>query len=187
VPAYVALLRGINVGGHHKMPMPRLREICVSLGLADVATYIQSGNVVFSSSEDDGAQLGERIEEAVIGAFGFEVPIVMRSAPQLRAVLTANPFLAGGADAAVLSVGFLGALPEPAAVGKLLADPLARPAAGGDEFTVVAQEVFLYHPNGYGRTKLTSSFFDRRLGTTMTVRNWRTVMTLVDMVGQLGR
>ena len=158
----------------------------MSLGLSEVATYIQSGNIVFSSAAADSALLGEQLEEAIVDAFGFDVPIVMRSVPQLRAVVTANPFLAGGADVRVLSVGFLAAKPETAALSKLLVDTLASPPAGGDEFAVAGQEVFLHHPNGYGRTKLTNSFFDRRLGTTMTVRNWRTVMTLVDMVEQLG-
>jgi uncharacterized protein (DUF1697 family) len=166
--------------------MPRLKEVCMSLGLSEVATYIQSGNIVFSSAAADSALLGEQLEEAIVDAFGFDVPIVMRSVPQLRAVVTANPFLAGGADARVLSVGFLAAMPESAALSKLLVDTLASAPAGGDEFAVAGQEVFLHHPNGYGRTKLTNSFFDRRLGTTMTVRNWRTVMTLVDMVEQLG-
>jgi uncharacterized protein (DUF1697 family) len=102
-------------------------------------------------------------------------------------VASANPFVGGGIDVAALSVGFLGATPDAVRVSALLADPLADPAtAGGDEFVLSEQEVYLHHPNGYGRSKLTNSYFDRRLGTMMTVRNWRTVMTLLDMASGAG-
>jgi uncharacterized protein (DUF1697 family) len=184
MPVYAALLRGINIGGHNKLPMAELRELCSGLGLGDVATYIQSGNVVFSSALVDTVELTTSLERAIATAFGFKVPVVLRSARQLGAVVEANPFVKAGKAAAVLSVGFLAGVPEPDRVTALLGDPLASPPEGGDEFAVVGQEVFLHHPNGYGRTKLTNSYFDRRLGTFMTVRNWKTVAVLVEMTGQ---
>lgn len=181
MPVHVALLRGINVGGHHKIAMADLRQLFVGLGFADVSSYIQSGNVVFTSEVTDAAKLAADIEGQILAMFGFAAPVVLRTARQLGAVAAANPFVAGGAEAGV-SVGFLAATPDPERVRSLGADPLADPtAAGGDEFSVSGQEVYLHHPNGYGRTKLTNSYFDRRLGTTMTVRNWRTVMTLLEM------
>jgi uncharacterized protein (DUF1697 family) len=186
VPAYVALLRGINLAGHNKVPMTELRSVCAHLGLADVATYIQSGNVVFSSTVVDTAALTGEIERAIAAAFGFEVPVVLRSSEQLSDVMQANPFIAAGREAAVLSVGFLAGVPGPERVTVLLAHPLASPPPGGDEFAVRGQEVFLHHPNGYGRSKLTTSYFDRQLGTSMTVRNWRTVTTLAEMTAGLG-
>jgi len=186
VPAYVALLRGINLGAHNKVPMAELRAVCARLGLGEVATYIQSGNVVFASTLVDMAQLTGDLEGAIAAAFGFEVPVVLRSSEQLGDVLDANPFLGAGRDAAVLSVGFLARIPDPGRLSALLADPLATAAPGGDEFVVRGREVFLHHPNGYGRTKLTNSYFDRRLGTFMTVRNWRTVKTLAEMAQGLG-
>ncbi|HXY45788.1 MAG TPA: DUF1697 domain-containing protein [Acidimicrobiales bacterium] len=187
MPAYVALLRGINLGGHNKVPMGELRALCRRLGLEDVATYIQSGNVVFSSPLDDRAQLTGEIESAIAAAFGFDVPVVLRSEAQLGGVLGSNPFLQAGREETVLSVGFLAAEPEPARLGVLLAHPLASPPPGGDEFVVRGQEVFLHHPNGYGRSKLTNSYFDRKLGTVVTVRNWRTVTTLWEMSRGVGR
>jgi uncharacterized protein (DUF1697 family) len=180
----VALLRGINLGGHHILAMADLRQLFTGLGFGEVATYIQSGNVVFTSPLDDLAAVTAGIEREILATFGFEAPVVLRSAAELAVVAASNPFLKRGMDVKALSVGFLAGAPDTAGVSTLLADPLAdRIAAGGDEFSLSEREVYLYHPNGYGRTKLTNSYFDRRLGTTMTVRNWRTVMTLLDMAG----
>jgi len=181
MPAYAALLRGINLGGGTKVAMAELRSVCSDLGLSRVETYIQSGNVVFSSRRTDVAGLTGELESAVSGAFGFEIPVVLRSGSQLGVVAGANPFVEAGNDERALSVGFLGARPESERVRMLLSDPLASPSPGGDEFAVRGEEVFIHHPNGYGRTKLTNVFFERRLGTHMTVRNWRTVTTLVSM------
>jgi uncharacterized protein (DUF1697 family) len=181
MPVQVALLRGVNVGGH-KVAMAELRGLFTGLGCRDVATYIQSGNVVFTKDDSDLARLAAAIEERIVSTFGFPAPVVLRSASQLAAVAVANPFVDRGVDTKLVSVGFLAATPTAERVRSLLADRLGDPAAtGDDEFSVSTQEVYLYHPNGYGRSKLTNSFFDRRLGTMMTVRNWRTVMTLLDM------
>jgi uncharacterized protein (DUF1697 family) len=185
---YVALLRGINVGGHHKIAMADLRQVFAGLGLRDVTTYIQSGNVVFTSTRLPVAELTADIEQAIASAFAFDVPVVLRSAGDLAGVVSANPFIARGVDAAVISVGFLAGVPAADSVTALYGDPLADPAAaGGDEFVVRGEHVYLHHPNGYGRSKLTNSLFDRRLAVMMTVRNWRTVVTLLDMAGEAGQ
>ena len=184
--AFAALLRGINVGGHNKVPMPKLRSIIGAIGLEDAETHIQSGNVVFNSVLTDTARLAQMIEVALGEELGFAVPVVVRSTRELAAITDRNPFVQRGADAAVLSVGFLARIPEQARLEMLAADRLADPVTtGGDEFSVAGQEVFLYHPAGYGKSKLTNAFFDRRLGTMMTVRNWRTFLTLVEMTGRL--
>lgn len=186
-PAFVALLRGINVGGRHKIAMADLRAMFSGLGFGGVATYIQSGNVVFTSTLGDVAELMAAIDEAIETTFGFRAPAVLRSAGQLAAVAVANPFLAGGADAGTVSVGFLAGVPTADRLSALLAEPLADPVAtGGDEFVIRGADVYLHHPNGYGRTKLTNGYFDKRLGVMMTVRNWRTVLTLLDMASGLG-
>jgi uncharacterized protein (DUF1697 family) len=185
--AYVALLRGINLGGHHKVAMADLRRMFTELGYRNVATYIQSGNVVFTSTVRTVDELTAEIESGFLSAFGFEAPVALRSTEQLALVAAANPFVERGVDLTVLSVGFLAGIPDPGRVSDLLADPLADPtAAGGDEFALSTTEVYLHHPNGYGRTKLTNSYFDRRLGTMMTVRNWRTVLTVLDMAAAAG-
>jgi len=187
MPAYAALLRGINLASHNKVPMGELRTLCGELGLGDVTTYIQSGNVVFSSVRTDSSALAGELEGAIAGAFGFDVPVVLRSAVELEGIAASNPYVQGGRDPSELSVGFLAELPAPERVSALRADPLASRPPGRDEFALLGREVFLHHPNGYGRSKLTNSYFDRRLGTMMTVRNWRTVVTLGEMTQRLGR
>ncbi len=183
--AYAALLKGINLGGHHRVAMAELRDVCTGLGLENVATYVQSGNVVLSSPRRDAVALAADLEVALAGAFGFDVPVIVRSGAQLQAVVVHNPFVQAGKDASELSVGFLAGRPTPEAARRLRDDPLAASPPDGHEFDLRDEEVYLFHPGGYGRTKLTNAFFDRRLGTTMTVRNWRTVLALADLTRQL--
>jgi uncharacterized protein (DUF1697 family) len=184
--SYAALLRGINLGNHHKVPMAALRAVLSDVGLSDVATYIQSGNAVFASEGSEVEELTTGIKARLAAEFGFEIPVTLRSAAQLGALRDANPFLGRGEEPAVQSVGFLSAEPDAARVSELLTDPLHDPTrTGGDEFELMGREVFLFHPRGYGQTNLTNSFFDRRLGTTMTVRNWRTVMQLFTMLAEV--
>jgi len=172
---HVALLRGINVGGKHKLPMKELAGLFEAAGCSRVRTYIQSGNVVFDTPAS-ATKLSAEVERRIRERFGFEVPVVLRTAGAMRAVASANPFLGEGADEAHLHVGFLADRPTPEAVASL--DP-ARSEI--DSFRVVGSEVYLHTPGGMGRTKLTTDWFDRRLGTTMTVRNWRTVNKLIEM------
>lgn len=171
---YVALLRGINVGGRHKLPMKALARLFEAVGCRDVRTYIQSGNVVFGigSASPDG--LADEVGRRIRAGFGFEAPVVLRRADALEAVIAANPFLGEGAEEGHLHVGFLAGRPSDEAVESL--DPARSDV---DSFRVVGTEVYLHVPGGMGRTKLTTDWFDRRLETTMTVRNWRTVTKLV--------
>jgi uncharacterized protein (DUF1697 family) len=173
---HVALLRGINVGGKHKLPMKDLVALLEDAGCSRVRTYIQSGNVVFETPESSVADLAADIERRIGKRFGYEVPIVLRSAEALRAVASGNPFLAQGAEETHLHVGFLADPPTPEAVASL--DPSRSEI---DSFRVVGADVYLHTPGGMGRTKLTTDWFERRLGTRMTVRNWRTVGKLVEM------
>jgi len=165
------------VGGKHKLPMKELIALFEAAGCAHVRTYIQSGNVVFDPPAASAAKLGEDVERRILQRFGYAVPVLLRSAEALRAVGRGNPFLAGGAEEVHLHVGFLADRPTPEAVASL--DPSRSKS---DSFHVVGTEVYLHTPGGMGRTKLTTDWFDRRLGTTMTVRNWRTVNKLVEMV-----
>jgi uncharacterized protein (DUF1697 family) len=174
--SHVALLRGINVGGKNKVPMTDLIALFEEAGCERVSTFIASGNVLFSASERIVKRLPVVLEAAIEGRFGFRVPVVLRSAAELRAVPATNPFLRAGADPAALHVAFLAAEPTPAAIAAL--DPRRSPP---DEFVVRGREVFLKLPNGVARTKLSNAWFDVKLGTTSTVRNWRTVLKLVEL------
>jgi uncharacterized protein (DUF1697 family) len=175
---WVALLRGINVGGKNRLPMKDLAAIFGDAGCSGIKTYIQSGNVVFRASRACAAQLPGAIKKAISKRFGFDAPLVMRSAAELRGVTRTNPFLRGGADPDSLHVMFLADRPAAARLATL--DPKRSPT---DEFEVRGREIYLRCPNGLGRTKLTNEYFDKRLETTSTVRNWRTVLKLIEMTG----
>ena len=169
----VALLRGINLGAR-QIPMKKLAEMFAEAGCRDVKTYIQSGNVIFKAANPSRAIA--QIGKALAARFRFDVPIVTRNAAELRDVTESNPFLRAGKDAAKLYVVFMADQPEKSRVAAL--DPARSPP---DEFTVRGREIYLYCPNGLGRTKLSNQYFDTKLATTSTVRNWRTVQKLLDM------
>ena len=175
--AYLALLRGVNVGGKNKLPMKDLADIFVKAGCSEVRTFIQSGNVLFNAP----AQVAKRIAATVPGQiekrFGHRPPLVVRTAEQLAAVADNNPFLQAGAAEDMVHVMFLASAPDAARVKGL--DPLR---SSPDAFAVRGAEVYLHLPNGVAKTKLTNAYFDSRLATISTGRNWRTVLTLLEMM-----
>lgn len=172
---YLALLRGINVGGKRKVPMKELSEVFVRAGCSDVETYIQSGNVIFSADNTTPAHLSDTLVSGIGERFGFQVPVVLRTAEELAQVVRNNPFLKNGTDEETLHVLFLSDLPHPDCVDAL--DP-ARSIP--DAFAVCGREVYLRLPDGVARTKLTNQYFDSKLRTIGTMRNWRTVATLLE-------
>lgn len=179
--AHVALLRGINVGGKNKLPMKDLAELFRQVGCTEVVTLIQSGNVVCRASAALTKSLPGLVEAAIVARFGFAVPVVMRSAAELRAVVQENPYLATGADTGTLHVAFLADLPSEAALAAL--DPARSPP---DTFAARGRHLYLCCPNGLGRSRLTNDYFDRTLKTTSTVRNWATVQKLAAMANGEG-
>jgi uncharacterized protein (DUF1697 family) len=168
LPTYVALLRGINVSGRNKIAMSELRACFESLGHTHVRTYVQSGNVVFSA-RTGAARLAPAIENGIAASFGLDVAVLVRTHAELATVTKRNPF---GADAYVT---FLDAVPARARVKAIDAAAYAP-----DEFAVHGREVFVRCPNGYGRTKINNTFFERKLATRATTRNWKTVTTLYE-------
>ena len=174
--AHVALLRGINVGGKHILPMKDLAAIFSAAGCTDVITYIQSGNVVFDARAALARGLPAAIAAAILSRFGHRVPVILRSAGELDEIVQANPFVATGADPATLHVAFLAAVPDAARLAAL--DPHRSPR---DELAAGKQELYLRLRDGVGRTKLTSAYLDATLATTSTLRNWRTVLALRDL------
>ena len=174
--SYVALLRGINVGGKNKVPMAELRELFATLGHEDVVSYIQSGNVVFTSTVKAAAAASD-IAAAILAEFALRVPVIVRTRAELAKVITSNPYLKRGADASKLHVTFLTDRPAAAAIKQLDPD-----RSSPDEFTVQGKEIFMFMPNGMGRTKLTIDYFEKRLGSQGTARNWNTVNKLLDLM-----
>jgi uncharacterized protein (DUF1697 family) len=178
---FVALLRGINVGGKAIIPMPELKSLFASLELEDVTTYIQSGNVVFSSSTGDAQALAVAIEERIDEAFGLGTTVLVRTPVDLAEIAESNPYLRRGADLSKLHVVFLSAPPEADAVAEL--EPARSPP---DEFVVRGREIYLHLPNGAGRSKLTVDYFETRLGGRATARNWKTVTKLLELTQNAG-
>jgi uncharacterized protein (DUF1697 family) len=170
VAVWIGLLRAVNVGGR-KLPMSVLSGVVGDLGGVDVRTYLQSGNVVFAGPRRVATALSGALSEVA----GFDVPVLLRSAAELAAVVAEQP-LDGPSSA--WHVTFLAAKPAAAAVSAL--DPSAY---GDDSLLVRGCEVYLRTPAGYGRTKLTNVFFERKLGVVATTRNWRTICALAEMSG----
>lgn len=177
---HVALLRGINVGGKNMLPMRELTPMFTACGFRNVQSYIQSGNVVFEAAADVTAKLLSRISNQIAEQYGFECPIVLRTQKELEEAIAHNPFLAGGMPDDQLYVYFLRESPKPGDVEKL--DPTRSLP---DEFAVRHREIYLCMRNGMGRTKLTNAYFDSKLKTISTARNWRTVLKLAEMMRTL--
>jgi uncharacterized protein (DUF1697 family) len=174
---YLALLRGINVGGKNKLPMNELTGIFAGAGCADVRTYIQSGNVLFKATAKLAAELPDRIAARIAEQFGYRTPVVLRTTAELADVVAGNPFLKQGGDKDLLHVLFLSSLPSQELISSL--DPGRSPP---DAFLVKGREVYLQLPNGVARSKLTNAYFDSKLKTNSTGRNWRTVTTLLELM-----
>jgi uncharacterized protein (DUF1697 family) len=179
---YVALLRGINVGGKNKIAMKALQALFVALGHGEVTTYIQSGNVVFRSASKQASKLGPAIEDEISKTFGLKIGVLVRTPSDFDGVIVGNPFLDPGRDTSKLLVMFLDEAPKVGAIADL--DPQRSPP---DEFVVRGREIYAYCPNGFGRSKLSIDYFERRLKTRATARNWNTVVKLADLMTAAGR
>jgi uncharacterized protein (DUF1697 family) len=173
---HVALLRGVNMGGHNRLPMQDFAALLDAAGCRDVRTYIQSGNAVFRAAPALATRLPGTLTAALLERFGLRVPVVLRSAAELRAVVAGNPFAREAAEPTRVHVAFLADAPAAARVARL--DPERSPP---DRFAVRGREVYLHLPNGAARSKLTTDYLDRTLATTSTGRNWRTVLKLLDL------
>jgi uncharacterized protein (DUF1697 family) len=174
---YLALLRGINVGGKNKVPMAELRTLFESLGHERVRTYVQSGNVVFESRSTAPKSIAAALERAISETFGLGVSVVIRTRSELKRVAQKHPFASDGVGHTSLHVMFLADSPTSKAVKSL--DPDRSPP---DRFVVKRREIYLLFPKGSGRSKLTIDYFERELGTRATSRNWNTVLKLLEMM-----
>jgi uncharacterized protein (DUF1697 family) len=172
---YAALLRGINLGSNTTIKMEDLRQLFMRLGYSDITSYLQSGNVVFASPAGQPQQLANDIEGRIASDLSLAVPVLIRTGDDLQEIVTANPFLDRQSDPTKLHVTFLAKVPP---------DPgkLDRPNGETAVFEIAGREVYLHCPDGYGRTKLSNAFIERRLGVAATTRNWRTVCRLRDLV-----
>jgi uncharacterized protein (DUF1697 family) len=171
---YVALLRGINVGKAHQLGMPRLKELLTARGHDNVRTHLRSGNVVLDSPLSE-ADLVADLEKAIEKEFGFAVPVVVRTAAEIAAVISGDPLATVATDPARYLVTFF---PAPPAKDRVDALP---PTEGGGEYLVAGRELYLWLPDGVANTPLAAWKWDRLLGIAGTGRNWNTVTKLGEL------
>ncbi|MEO1224819.1 MAG: DUF1697 domain-containing protein [Pseudomonadota bacterium] len=172
---WIALLRGVNVGGGNKLPMASLRAILDRVGATDVQTYIQSGNAVFGHAETDAAKVGNMIGSGVQKRHGFRPKVLAMTAAEMARAAEANPFPSAEAEPKTLHLYFLA---EPSATPDI--DTICALASGSETFTLTDSVFYLHAPDGIGRSKLAQRV-ERLLGVEATARNWRTVANVLAM------
>ena len=176
---YIALLRGINVGGHKVIKMADLKAMFESLGFANVRTFIQSGNVLFET-KDNGKQLRPRIQKELKATFGFDVTVVIRTAAEMKKIIESSPFSADSlAEGETLHVALLAGTPTPDAVESLL-----DTRSDVDDFHLVGNEVYILLRQSSRQSLFSNSFLERKLGVAATTRNWQTMTKLAKQAGE---
>ncbi len=175
MPTHISLLRGVNVAGR-KVDMAGVRDIYVSAGAMNVRTYIQSWNIVFESGEEELGAIVKRTRELMMERFKLEVYVITMSPVQLKEIVGNLPFRQ--IDEGKLHVTFLSSPPV-----RTHCSEFEKARDTSEKFYIGEREIYLYCPNGYGRTKLTNSFIERKLCVKATTRNWRTVNSLLAIAG----
>ena len=172
---YISILKGINVGGHHRILMEDLKKLFSALNLCNAVTYIQSGNVVFNTGKEDfPSGIAEKIALKIKEKYGFEVPLIVRTIQQWKNIVSKNPFLVKkNADPEKCYVVFFFEKPDDNYIEKIK-DIKFVP----DEFVITEQEAFLYIPGQYHESKLSCDFFEKNLKVKASCRNWKTVLAL---------
>ena len=177
----ISMLRGVNVGGHNKIKMDALRALYESLGLRDVQSYVQSGNVIFRTKERDLTALTKRIQNGIERRFGFRPDLILRTCSELRDVIRRNPFAKRrGIEPNKFLVTFLAGDPGAEArenARKIKTEP--------EELGIDGREAYIYFPNGMARPKMSWPAIERALGTSGTGRNWNTVNKLLEIAENL--
>jgi uncharacterized protein (DUF1697 family) len=181
MPVVISMLRGVNLGAHRRIKMDALRDLYASLKLRDPQTYVQSGNVVFSTEERDLLQLSQRIEKAIERGFGFHTDVILRTTAELRSVVARNPCAKRkGIEPSRLLVNFLAGDPGPNARKALRGLKIAP-----EQLWIDGRELYIYFPNGMARPKLSWAAIDRILETPGTGRNWNSVTKLLQLAEKL--
>jgi len=170
---FIALLRGINVGGHNRIPMAELRSVCAKNGWDDVKSYIQSGNLVFTAPLTSTA-VEIQLERSIEQHFGLSIPVIVRAAKDWHSIVRKNPF--PGASGKEPNLVMLGLAKHAMAPGSQ--EGLLRYATFRERVSLVGDHVWVHFPGGSGRSKITPVVLDRIVGSVVTCRNWRTVQKL---------
>ncbi len=182
MPVFISMLRAVNVGGTSRIKMEPLRAAYEGLGFKDVRSLLQSGNVLFRTSVKDSRQLARRIKQELERKFGLQIEVVIRTLPELMSIVDRSPVLSPRADFAKLLVMFLAGVPDAQGQSRLV-----KGHKGSEMLEIRGPEVYLYYPDGVGRSKLTTAVLERHLGTMGTARNWNTLTKLVEAAREIER
>lgn len=176
---YIALLRGINVSGQKIIKIDELRKLFETLGFGNVKTYIQSGNIIFNYQIDSPEKIIKSVEKKIKEVFSFDVTVIIRTNDELRKIIHSNPYLKTK-PVEKLYVAFLSETSSNDNIEKLL--PYKSKT---EEFSLTGKEMYLYYPDGSGRSKLTNNIIESKLGVKATTRNWNTTTKLFEMSKEL--
>ncbi len=175
----IAILRGINVGGRRKILMAELKQVCLALGLTDVITYIQSGNIIFKTDYSN-QEVEQNLEKSILDIFNLDVPVIVRSRTEFLQAIENNPFNIPDADVNALHLTFLKENPSAAQL-----EGMAQVEVAADEFHIQGKDVFIRCAGKYHQTKLTNGLFEKKLKVGATTRNWKTVLKLKELADSL--
>ena len=173
---HIVLLRGINVGGHNRLPMADLRNLLTNNGYTSVSTYIQSGNILLSS-EKNSSEISTHIQKLIGTEFSYNIPVITLTTDELKTCFLENPYLKKGQDIKFLHVTFLEGLPK-----KELLKNLNINTYNNDAYQIIGKCIYLHTPDGFAKTKFNNIQFEKKLNTITTTRNWRTVSKLVTLL-----
>jgi uncharacterized protein (DUF1697 family) len=180
MPVLISMLRGVNVGGHNKIKMDALRALYISLKFEDPRTYVQSGNVIFRTKEKNAAALAKKIQSAIERKFDFRPEVILRTTDEMRAAIAASPFAGRNLEPGKTLVTFLVGDP-----GGKAAETLRSLKDFPEELQLVGRELYIYFPNGAGKSKLPWSKIDKLLQTTGTARNWNSVSKMLAIAEEM--
>ena len=175
---YISFLRGVNMTGHNSVKMADLSALYKNLGFADATTYIQSGNVIFSSIDNSATQdIEAKIEKAILEKFNYNIPVMIRTMKEVNNLFLINPYLTEKEfDPSKMAVIFLNEKATEEQIQKVR--NIDYPP---DKFYISGKEIFTFCPNGFGKTKIYTNFFEKKMGVIGTARNWKTITTIFDM------
>lgn len=181
---YIAFLRAVNIAGHNMIKMKDLADLLSKSGFEGVKTYIQSGNIIFRSAGNlSDSEIASKIEMEIFKKFALNIKVMIRSQKELAGLSSRNPFLKEeNFNPSKMAVNFLHEAPSAEGMEKI--KDVDYPP---DKFKISGREIFVYCPNGFGRTKLYTNFFENKMGVTGTARNWKTVITLAEMAAESTR
>ena len=174
---YIALLRGINVGGKKKVLMAELRDLLTEIGLKNVKTYIQSGNIIFNSEDKAIIKLEQEISSAIQSHFGFDVPVLVKIHQELQQIVSACPFSEERKQKSYFSLLY-------SAPNETVRDDISKMDYQNDTVEITQKCVYLYPALGYGKTKYNNNFFECKLEVTATARNYKTMMKLLELASE---